>query len=107
MRGSGSAVAGAKSNFSDKYAFAGAMADKIVIEDRATGQQEPLFRIIGNYKLIELKRNESCIVFSAKGEMISLSNSMRYRPADKPGGMHSPDLPAGKTEQKIIPEIPL
>jgi|GEM_PF-992047 len=82
----------ASKKIDDKYAFAGALNENIVVEDRATGQQEPLFRVIGAYKIIEIHRNESCLVFSSRGEMITLSNSSRFRPTDKPGGMHAPDL---------------
>jgi zona occludens toxin len=93
--------------FDDKYAYIGAMNDQIVVEDRATGEQQSLFRVLGAYKVIKQDRNLSCIVFSGRGEMINLSNSMRYRPADKSGGVHSSGLSAGQNEQKIISDIPL
>jgi zona occludens toxin (predicted ATPase) len=81
--------------FNNKYAFAGAFNDKIVVEDRATGEQQSLSRVIGTYKLLEINRNVSCVVFSGKGETITFSNSSRYKSTDKAARVPSADLAVG------------
>lgn len=93
----------ASSNYAEKYAFAGAFNDKIVVEDRLTGDQKPLSLVIGNYKLIEMIRNVSCVVFSGQGEMITLSNSSRFRPIDKAGLGSSPALSSVPEVKAIVP----
>lgn len=68
----------------EKYAYAGEFNGNVILEDRLTGEQQPLSRIPGHYKLVEAGRADYCIIFSGRGELFTIYNSRRNIPVEKP-----------------------
>lgn len=65
-------------SFETKWAFVGAFADYLVLEDRLTGEQLPLQKISDKIKIIEVNRNDSVILMLERGQFVTLYNNKRH-----------------------------
>ncbi|MEN6461036.1 MAG: zonular occludens toxin domain-containing protein [Syntrophomonas sp.] len=66
------------SSFETKWAFVGAFADYLVLEDRLTGEQLPLQKISDKIKVVEIKRNDSVVLVLERGQFVTLYNNKRH-----------------------------
>lgn len=65
-------------NDSEKYAYVGQIAGRVIVEDRLTGEQIELHRVPGNYQIIAMHRADYCVVWNGK-EIHNLRNINRYK----------------------------
>lgn len=72
-------------SFEEKWAFVGAFADYLVLEDRLTGEQLPLQKISDKIKVIEINRNDSVILMIESGQFVHLYNNKRHVPVAAKG----------------------
>lgn len=86
----------------EKYAYAGEMNGLVILEDRITGEQQPLSRIPGRFKVVEIGRADYCIVFSGRGEIFTIYNSRRNIPVEKPARQMSAGFFAGSDSPKVV-----
>lgn len=86
----------------EKYAYAGEMNGSVILEDRLTGEQQPLSRIPGRFKVVEISRADYCIVFSGRGEIFTIYNSKRHFPTEKPVRQLSTGFSVGSEPLKIV-----
>lgn len=68
----------ADNSFETKWAFVGAFADYLVLEDRSTGEQLPLQKISDKIKVVEINRNDSVILMLERGQFVTLYNNKRH-----------------------------
>jgi hypothetical protein len=73
----------------DKYAYVGIFNNRVVLEDRKSGNQLPLNRIKGNWKVLEADRDNSCTLFDGK-KVYSFYNNDRHIQINSPASVSSP-----------------
>lgn len=64
--------------FDEKYAFVGQINGMVIIEDRKNGIQYMLHRVPGNFRVLEIKRADYCIVWNGRDKIYTLRNFDRY-----------------------------
>ena len=72
--------------FEDKWAFVGAFAGFVVLEDRESGVQYPIEKIDSDLKLVEVQR-DTFVILSKKGQFITCYNNKRHQAPVSTGGM--------------------
>lgn len=72
-------------SFEDKWAFVGAFAGFVVLEDRVSGVQYPIEKIDSDLKLVEVQRDTYVILFK-KGQFVTCYNNKRHVTAVKKDG---------------------
>jgi zona occludens toxin len=64
--------------FDEKYAFVGQISGMVIIEDRKDGVQYMLHRVPGNFRVLDVKRADYCIVWNGRDKIYTLRNFDRY-----------------------------
>lgn len=67
---------------SDKYAYVGNFAGRIVLEDRKTGEHKYIEKMSERLQIVSSSGSDSCVVFTSSGASITLYNEGRYHPAE-------------------------
>lgn len=90
-------------SFEDKWAFVGAFAGYVVLEDRDSGVQYPIEKIDSELKLVEVQRDTYVILFK-KGQFVTCFNNNRYvAPVKKDGfGLVQQISPKPSVETKMF-----
>lgn len=72
-------------SFEDKWAFVGAFAGFVVLEDRESGVQYPIEKIDSDLRLVEVQR-DTFVILSKKGQFITCYNNKRHQAPVKKDG---------------------
>lgn len=78
-------VNNSEKSFEDKWAFVGAFAGFVVLEDRDTGVQYPIEKINDDLKAVHVQR-DTYVILSKKDQFITCYNNKRYRAPVKKDG---------------------
>jgi hypothetical protein len=71
--------------FEEKWAFVGAFAGYVVLEDRESGVQYPIEKIDSDLRLVEVQR-DTFVILSKKGQFITCYNNKRHQAPVKKDG---------------------
>lgn len=98
----------AAESFENKYAFVGVIDKMVVLENRKTGVQAPLSRIIGKWVLVESDRDNSVVLFNGK-VLSTLYNSERFVHSSRqsPLAMNQSYLGAGMEAERRQSAAPM
>lgn len=72
-------------SLSEKYAYVGNFAGRIVLEDRKTGEHKYIEKMSEGLKVVSVSGSDSCVVLSSSGPVVTLYNEGRFQPTENSG----------------------